>query len=530
MKKFYLYPGKVHAANEETEITTLLGSCVAIALHDPTTGVGGLNHYLLPEVLNNDGHSARYGCFAIPQLIEEMVELGANAKNLKAKVYGGGNVIAVGKMGESVGKRNIDLALKTLEQLKIPIVDKNIGGDRGRRIVLNSKTFEVIHALNEGSDRADANEAAGSSESKPSLDLSGRRVLKFQKNVKVLIVDDSAAVRTLFQKIFEKHGLTVVGAAVDPFEAREMIIKTKPDVMTLDIEMPKMTGVQFLEKIMKHMPVPTVMVSSLSAQGDAALRSLELGAIEFIHKPSQFDPAVLSELGETLVEKVRAAASVNLLNKMKSMPAPSVAPPATTTTKGKKGAALKLILAGGNAGSTNSIEAFISTLHLDTPPVVIACSTITTFLGSFIEKLKTKTQITLAIGKDGDNLRLGSVTFIPAGQHGKIVKTSTGYSLKLEKGTPVNSQIPSASVLFNSAAESAGPEAVAVLFGGFGTDGVDGLGPIQDKNGVTVVQLPEEASFPYAPQNAISEGVADNILPAAQIAQFLFDYRSKAVL
>lgn len=521
MKKHYLYPGMVYAAKEETEISTLLGSCVAIALFDKTSGIGGLNHFLLPEVLSSESLSPRYGSVAIPQLISEMKKLGADIDNLQAKVYGGGNVIAIGSGNETVGARNIDFAFKALEAYRIPILEKNVGGDRGRRICLNSKNFTVTHTFNEVTD----------GDKTTPLDLSGRKKLSLSKNVKVLIVDDSAAVRTLFQKVFTAAGLTVVGAATDPFEAREMIIKTKPDVMTLDIEMPKMNGVQFLEKIMKHMPIPTVMVSSLSAQGDAALRSLELGAIEFIHKPSQHDPSVLRDLGETLVEKVRAAASVNILKKIKSLPESKEAP-VTEAVLGKvrRRSDLKLILAGGNAGSTNAIEDFVASLHLDTPPVVIACSTITTFLPSFIDKLKKKTKIQLNIGKDGDPLRLGSVTFIPAGYHGKIEKNGLGYSLRLDKSAPINSQLPSVGALFQSGAQNSGAECLGILFGGYGSDGVDGLAEIQDKNGVTVVQLPEEATFPFGPQAAITQGVADNILPVAKINSFLFEYRSKAVV
>ncbi|MBV2168550.1 MAG: response regulator, partial [Bdellovibrio sp.] len=308
MNTHYLFPGKIAAFKEETVISTLLGSCFAVALHDPTTKVGGLNHYLLPEGMPGERENMRYGAHAIPALIEECVRLGANRQKLQAKIYGGGNVISVSHLGDSIGKRNIETAEQMLGDLGIPILEKNVAGEAARTIKLNTATFDVLH-----------NSSKESSVEKP-VDVSGFKPLTVAKGVKVLVVDDSATVRTLFTNIFTKSGLEVVGAAADAYQARELIASKKPDVLTLDIEMPKMSGVMFLEKLMKHHPIPVVMVSSLASSGEAALKSLELGAVEFVHKPSQFDPSVLKDLASMLVDKVRAAASVNVLKKLKEAP------------------------------------------------------------------------------------------------------------------------------------------------------------------------------------------------------------------
>jgi two-component system chemotaxis response regulator CheB len=519
MKKHYLYPGMVYAAKEETEISTLLGSCVTIVLFDPVNKIGGMNHYLLPQSDSVASQTARYGNVAFPQLLEEMKRLGAKVENLKAKVFGGGNVVSSLSSMDSIGQKNILFAVNSLEKMKIPIVEKNVGGEQGRRIALLTSTGSVTHRFNSSQE---------STTSGPILDLSGRPQLKFQKEVKVLIVDDSAAIKTLFLKTFQNAGLKVVGTASDPFEAREMLIKEKPDVMTLDIEMPKMNGVQFLEKVMKHMPLPTVMVSSLSADGAAALKCLELGAVEFFQKTTQHDPTAIREMAEVLVEKVKAAASTKLVAP-KKIASPTESIPSETVQKAKP-KALKLIMVGGNAGSADSIEQLITSLHQDTPPVVVACSTISSFLPSFIEKLKKKTKLNFHIGQDKMNLSLGNVYFIPSGFHGKIHKTSVSMMLMLEKGAPVNSQLPSSSVLFSSAAENMARESLAILVGGFGSDGTSGLSKLQDQGGTTVVQLPEETNFPFGPQTAIAQGVADNILSVKNMAQFLFEYRSRAVV
>jgi two-component system chemotaxis response regulator CheB len=477
----------------------------------------------------NERPNTRYGSYAIPLLIEEMVALGADASKIQAKIYGGANVISIGTAGDGIGKRNIDLAEKFLSEKRIQIVERNVGGEAARTIKMNSRTFEIIHKTSD-TDRSEASKAeTPAAERKPRVvDVSGFKTLSVAKNVRVLIVDDSATVRTLFQNIFAKAGLEVVGTAADPYQAREMIMKTKPDVMTLDIEMPKMSGVMFLEKIMKHHPIPTVMVSSLAATGDAALKSLELGAVEFVHKPSQFDPAILKDLASTLIEKVRAAASVNLVKLMKDRPK---AVDTTSDVKAhspiKKAAELKVIVVGGNAGSPPALEALIAGLAADTPPVIVSCATIANFAESFVAKLKSKAKVSVQVGVNGGLLSLGNVYIIPSEHHGRVEKSGTTAVLRLEKGHPVNSQMPSANVLFKSAASSYGAGVYGILLGGFGIDGVDGMTEVQKSGGFTVAQNPEEAQFPYGPQKAIEIGVVDEILAVNAISGHLMDYRNK---
>ncbi|UYL10077.1 response regulator [Bdellovibrio sp. SKB1291214] len=514
MNSHYLFPGKYAAFKEETVISTLLGSCVAVAIYDPTTKIGGLNHYLLPDAQPNERQNSRYGNHAIQMLVDDCLRLGANRSQLQAKVYGGGNVISVSSLGDAIGKRNIELAEKMLFEMGIPVVDKNVGGESARTIKFNTGTGTILHnTTKEGSAEAP-------------VDVSGFKRLAVAKAVKVLVVDDSATVRTLFSNIFNKSGLEVVGAAADAYQARDLIVNKKPDVMTLDIEMPKMSGVMFLEKIMKHHPIPVVMVSSLANTGEAALKSLDLGAVEFVHKPSQFDPQVLKELAETLVTKVRAAASVNVIKQIKDAPA-TEARVSTPTSTVRRAAELKVVVVGGNAGSADSLERFVSTLAADTPPVVVSCSTVANFVTAYISKLNGKSKVTPVVGKDGDFLRMGHVYFIPSEFHGKIVTGPQGPVLRLEKGAPVASQIPSSNVLFQSAANSFGKGVFAVLLGGFGTDGVNGLTEVQKLGGASVVQNPDEAQFPYGPQKAIELGVADEVLKADALAGYLMQYRNQ---
>lgn len=518
MNTHYLFPGKIAAFKEETIISTLLGSCVAVALHDPTTKVGGLNHYLLPEGSPEERTNTRYAICAIPMLIEECIRLGANPAKLQAKIYGGGNVISISSFGDSIGKRNIEIAEQILREHKIPIIERNVAGESARTIKLNTASFAVLHS-------SSADKAAGS---KLPVDVSGFKPLSVAKNVKVLIVDDSATVRSLFSSIFTKNGLEVVGAAADAYQARELILSKKPDVMTLDIEMPKMSGVMFLEKIMAHHPIPVVMVSSLANTGEAALRSLELGAIEFVHKPSQFDPAVLKDLATLLIDKVRAAASANVVKKLREAPSSAeVKSTVVARSSLRKSAELKVVVVGGNAGSAQALEQFVKGLAPDTPPVVVSCSTVANFITAYLSKLKLGSRVTPVVAKDGDFLRMGCVYFVPAEHHGKIQNTKVGPVLQLVKGPPVCSQLPSSNVLFQSAAQSYQNGVFAILLGGFGMDGVEGLTEVQKKGGSTVVQHPEEAQFPYAPQKAIELGVVDEVLKAESLAAHLMQYRNQ---
>lgn len=508
MQKVFLYPGQFHASVEPLEITTLLGSCVSIVLFDPIAKVAGLNHYLLADLPSGEKPTPRYAEPAFNMLFDECVRLGAKPNQLKAKIYGGGNVIStLGGGAQTIGERNIEAAIKICQSKGISVIEKNVGGEKGRKIVLNSQTFEVTHFFN--------GEGASVSEV-----LTPSPVLK--KNVRVLVVDDSATVRTLFKKIFEKNGLEVVGVATDPYEARELIASTKPDVITLDIEMPKMNGVDFLQKLMQSMPIPVVMVSSLSQSGDAALKSLEIGAVEFIHKPSQFDPTVLSKLAEQLVFKVRAAANMPV---KKSIAKPASASGLSIGAGRKKD--IQIIGVGGNSGSQDLIKSLISGLPEDTPPVVVACSTIAPLADGFVGSYQGKTQVKVQVGQDGMSLGLGSVTIVPSDVHATIQKTQLGYRLKLQKGDPVNSQLPSSDVLLKSIATEAGAQSCGILLSGFGNDGVEGLGAVSSAGGLTLLQEPSESLFPFGVKKAAELGYAGIVVPGQRLSSILFEQRSK---
>ena len=382
---------------------------------------------------------------------------------------------------------------------------------------MNTATFAVRHQIF-GSDEV-------------SQDLSGLQKLHTLQRCRVLIVDDSATVRTLFQKIFTKHGLAVVGTAANAFEARELISRTKPDVITLDIEMPMMSGVAFLEKLMTHFPIPTVMVSSLGSQGEAALKALELGAVEFIQKPSQYDLGELQQLSEDLVAKVRAAANIKLVKRASRSTEPESAPVyAPSAVKLGAATAISVLAISGNSGAQKSLETIFSKLASDSPPVVVACSTVALFLAPWIKELSQKFHhLRFEKAMDGAVIKPGTVYFGSGEAHLKIRKMAANLHLEILSGKAVSSQIPSGTVLFESVATAAPGTGVGILLGGFGVDGVDGLKRLQECKCATVVENPQELSFPFAPQAAINKGYADEVLQAVEISDWILQTRNRKV-
>lgn len=520
MKKIYLYPGQFVIQTEEVEISTILGSCVAVVLFDRQRGVGGMNHFLLPEQPPQEKSSARYGRTATVELVEEMLRSGSKPRDLQAKIYGGGNVLSGVQIGEGIGNRNIQMARDVLNEFRIPILDQNTGGVQSRKIILNSKTFQVDHQFLVGQ----------------TIDTSGCKPLEKVESVKVLIVDDSATVRSIFSRIFQKHGIEVVGVAANALEAREMIVKHRPQVLTLDLEMPHMSGVSFLEKLMTHYPLPVVVVSSLSSQGEAAVKCMDYGAIEFVHKPSQYDPKVLSELGLSLVEKVRAASLAKVSSRKKD------------SSKESKGGArvadvgqievirrsssqgLRCIVVSGNTGSADSMTKFLAHLPSDSPPVVISNSTVAPFLSGYISSIAKTVRLGLDVAADGQYLQMGHVYFAPTTHHVELVSHGSDIQIKLSRSAMELAQKPSGNILFQSAAREIQGNCVGILLSSFGSDGVKGLESLHSAGAFTMVERPDLAQFPYGPQQCVNLGVVGFAGDPRQFSSIIDQVRSKKVV
>lgn len=542
MKSVYIYPGQLAVSQEPAALSTLLGSCVGVALYDPARRSGGLNHFLLPVGPQGTPPSFRYGDHALEELLGLLVEAGSRPRDLQAKIYGG-NLVVEGLAAADVGARNISFARQWLEGRGIPVLESRTGAERGCRITLRTDTFDVDYRLIASSEppRAPAlgESPVGAGNSAAAMSGVAGKAGGGRK-VRVLVVDDSATVRSVFNKVLVASGrIEVVGMARDPYEAREILVRERPEVVLLDVELPRMTGVAFLEKVMLHMPTPVIMVSSLGSNDAAALRSLEVGAVEFVHKPSQFDPTVLRELADVLVAKVLAAAA-EPIERVKSRarrsaqvltsPRQLESLAALSRPRGAmRSRAVEVVLVGGNSGSQFAFQDLLAGLPADTPPLVAAIGPIAPFVSQFCQTHAASTAARLRAASDGLALAQGDVVLVPHGHQARIESPRVGrYVVRLAKGPAIRGNAPSSTELFSSAAclgRAAG--VVGVLLSGFGSDGVEGLVSLREKGAHTVVVSPESAPFPFVPEEAIRQGAADEVVAPGELAAAIMRQRSR---
>jgi two-component system, chemotaxis family, protein-glutamate methylesterase/glutaminase len=512
MKSVYLFPGQMQVATEPSVLSTILGSCVAVALFDAKRKVGGLNHYLLPKSPDGVTGSLRYGDHSLEKMLQVMVSQGSQIADLRAKIYGGNSVLE-GVTSVDVGSKNISFAREWLQGKRIPVLEEKVKGNSGCRVAFKTDDFSVQWSPIREEEKSSV--AAYSAAPTP----------KLTKKIRVLIVDDSATVRNVFQKVLLSSGqIEVVGMAADPYQARELLVSEKPDVMLLDIEMPRMTGVDFLAKVMQHMPVPVIMVSSLGSNDGAALRCLEIGAVEFVHKPSQFDPSVLRNLADSLVTKIVHAAA----QPVEKIKARARFQASTSIARPSAGGShfLGLVLVGGNAGSQFAFQDFIRSLAQDTPPVVACIGTLAPFAEQFCKDKKNGCAVALIAPTSTVSLEMGNVYLIPVGYQPKLQTVGGRFSLQLEKASsPTYS--PNLEKLWSSAADGRDCKRMAcLLLSGFGRDGVDALVRLREKGAFSIVVSPESAPFSSLPEAALADGAADQTVGPSELAAALFRHRS----
>ncbi len=295
-KRLFVLPGEMAISRQPAIIATLLGSCVAICLYNTKLKAGGMNHYMLPTGLKTEEMKGKYGDFAIDKLVEMMLKLDTDKNNLIARVYGGGAVVGHLSAGVGIGEKNIEIARSMLDAHGIKIATMDTGGMNGRKIFFNTFTGNVELRLIEKSEMTKQLE-------EKKKDMIGRKI-------RVMVVDDSPTIRQIITKaISADPEIHVVGEAGDPYEARSMMLEINPDVLTLDIIMPKMDGVTFLKKLMIHMPLPVIVVSSVAQKGsNQRLRAQEIGAFDVIDKEDLKMYQGLSTATQILTSKIKMAA------------------------------------------------------------------------------------------------------------------------------------------------------------------------------------------------------------------------------
>jgi two-component system, chemotaxis family, protein-glutamate methylesterase/glutaminase len=347
---------------------------------------------------------------------------------------------------------------------------------------------------------------------------------------RVVVVDDSALVRSLLTEIINRQpDMECIGAAADPLVAREMIRNLNPDVITLDVEMPRMDGIDFLSKLMRLRPMPVVMVSTLTERGaDVTLRALELGAIDFVAKPKIGVADGLRLLAEDITDKVRIAAKAHV---RKAAPAPASASaaagggprPATPVHSVGRLSTEKIIFIGASTGGTEATKEVLMNLPPDCPAVVITQHMPPGFTKSYAARLDGLCKIRVAEARDGERILPGHAYIAPGGFHLSVERSGANYIARVQDGEPVNRHKPSVEVLFKSGARVVGPNAIGIMLTGMGADGAKAMKELRDAGSYNYVQDEATCVVFGMPREAINAGAAHEVLPLTQIAPKLIE-------
>jgi two-component system chemotaxis response regulator CheB len=353
---------------------------------------------------------------------------------------------------------------------------------------------------------------------------------------KVLIVDDSDVVRRALERELSKHpDLEIVGSAPDPYVAREIMYERKPDVLSLDLEMPRMNGLKFLKKIVKHQPIPVVVVSSLTKAGcKIALECLEAGAVDVLSKPQAGSP--LTEFGRELAARLRVAARVDVAaliagsqasaRRSEKERAERPRPTAPMSPANRSKLATKLIVIGTSTGGPEALRSLISQLPAEMPPIAIVQHMPPTFIESLANRLDQHSALEVRAAQDGDPLLPGSVLIAPGDAHLTLVKRRDGFSAKLAHTPAVCGHRPSVEVLFESAARLQGVPRLGIMLTGMGKDGAQGMVSLHDSGAHTIAQDESSCVVYGMPREAVELGAADEVLSLAKIPKRMVDFAS----
>lgn len=469
---YQLQIGELMVSFDPSIINTILGSCVSVCLFSETKKIGGMIHYAHPSMALDFGQAAdfRYGDIAIPTLIEEMEKAtGEAASTFVAKIVGGASD------GYSVGPDNVRIAKELLQKYKIPIIAEDTGGPQGRRVRFHTTDGRL--------------QVANISSKKPR---------------KVLVVDSSKAVREFLQRILQEDPeLELVGLAENPIQADQLVERTKPDVITLEINLPMMSGIQWLEKLLPSYPIPVVMISAQQLhEGSDIFRALEMGAVDYIPKPT------LSELdiaGSLIREKIKAASFAKVRLQQSSN---------IVNQNLKNDLDLnKLLVIGASTGGTEAIKSLLCSLPANIPPTLIVQHIPSTFSKAFADRLNELCPFDVKEARDADEVLPSRVLIAPGGKQMKLQRTTKGsYCVRITDDPPVSSHKPSVDYLFHSVAKEAGRNVIGVILTGMGSDGAKGLLALR-KIGAQTLGQDEESCVVYGmPRVAFELGAVEKVV------------------
>lgn len=341
--------------------------------------------------------------------------------------------------------------------------------------------------------------------------------------IRVLIIDDSLLIRKILTEVLNSSpDIEVVGCAEDPLVARDMIKQLNPDVLTLDIEMPHMDGITFLRNLMRLRPTPVVMISTLTEKGaEVTLEALTIGAVDFIAKPKVDVVNTLNEYADEIINKVRMAARANvktIANRPVAHQAAAQAASPSAAIRRPISNSNKIIALGASTGGTEAIKVVVKDLPGDTPPILITQHLPAAFSESFVRHIDLASEMSASIPSHGQVVEAGHIYLAPGDQHMLLAKEGNRYVIHLSNADPVNRHRPAVDVLFDSFAQHAGNNAVAVLLTGMGADGAAGMKKMHDAGAKTIIQDESSSVVWGMPGAAYKLGCADHVVGLDQVA------------
>jgi len=334
--------------------------------------------------------------------------------------------------------------------------------------------------------------------------------------IRVLIVDDSAIVRKIFSEELSKYpDIDIIGTAPDPFVARDKIVTLKPDVITLDIEMPRMDGLTFLKKLMKHFPIPTIIVSSLTPKGGKlTLEAMDIGAIDAIAKPGS--SYSVGDMSGQLVEKIRAASRVKV--EKRELQETAVTPGTMLSIKSLAETTNKVIAIGASTGGTEALKNVLSKMPANSPGIVVVQHMPANFTTAFAERLNGLCHVTVKEAKNNDSVTPGTALIAPGNYHMILRRSGARYYVEVKTGPMVHHQRPAVDILFRSTAKYAGANAIGVILTGMGADGAEGLLEMKQMGASTIAQNEKSCVVYGMPKEAVKMGAVDKIVHLDHIA------------
>lgn len=336
-------------------------------------------------------------------------------------------------------------------------------------------------------------------------------------SVRVLVVDDSAVVRqVLSRELARDPEIEVVGTATDPYAARDKIVSQAPDVLTLDVEMPRMDGITFLRKLMHHYPLPVIVVSSLTPRGgELALQAIEAGAVDVISKPGA--AYTVGDLGVELAEKVKAAARARMARvRQPAAPEPATPLPLARTTD-------RIVVMGASTGGTQALQSVLRLMPANAPGILIAQHMPEHFTAAFARRLDSLCAITVKEAEDGEPITVGKALIAPGNTHLLVARSGAKYTARVKDGPLVSRHRPSVDVLFKSAAAHAGRNAVGVIMTGMGDDGAAGLRDMRDAGAATLAQDEASCVVYGMPREAVEIGAVWRVVPLDAMARTILE-------